>query len=164
MNPVDVAVAVLCLVFAASGVLHGLIRQIFSLGGIVAGHLLGIRYYGLAQKTLNLDFPYSDVAGYLAVFLASWAAVRILGALVEGRVRGSKLSGSDRAAGLFAGLLKGALVSVLLVFLLVVLLPRDSRVLRESKAAPHAIAAGRWLAAAFPQQIAEPFRKKAPSP
>jgi uncharacterized membrane protein required for colicin V production len=69
----------------------------------------------------------------------------------------------DRGAGLAVGLAKGALLSVLLVFLLVVLLPRDSRLLRESKAAPTAIAAGRWLAGVFPQKIADPFREKAPS-
>jgi hypothetical protein len=49
------------------------------------------------------------------------------------------------------------------VFLLVVVLPKDSRVLKESKAAPAAIAAGRWLAGVFPQKIAEPFREKASS-
>jgi membrane protein required for colicin V production len=163
MNPVDVAVSVLCLAFAVSGLLHGLVRQLFSIGGVVAGHLLGIRYYAFAQKSLRLSFQYSEAVGYIVVFLAVWVAVRILGALVEGKVRGSKLSGMDRVAGLAAGLLKGGLVSVLLVFLLVVLLPKDARALRESKAAPYAIAGGRWLAGVFPAQIAEPFREKAPA-
>jgi len=96
----------------------------------------------------------------MAVFLAVYLAVRLIGALIEGRVRNSKLSGADRLAGMAAGLLKGVLLSILLVFLLVVLLPRDARVLRESKAAPTAIVAGRWLAAAFPERIAESFREK----
>lgn len=163
MNPVDVSLAALCAWFAVTGALHGLVRQLFSIGGIMAGHLLGIRYYPLAQKHLELSFPHSEVAGYAAIFLAVLLVVRLIGILVEGRVRGSKLSGVDRLAGLAAGLLKGALLSVLVVFLLVVLLPRDSRVLRGSKAAPTAIAAGRWLAGVFPEKIAEPFREKAPS-
>jgi len=163
MNPVDVALAALCVWFAVAGLLHGLVRQLFSIGGIVAGHLLGIRYYPAAQKALELSFPHSEVAGYAVIFLAVLVAVRLIGGLVEGKVRGSALSGMDRAAGMAAGLLKGALLSVLLVFLLVVLLPRDSRVLRESKAAPTAIAAGKWLAGVFPQKIAEPFREKAHS-
>jgi hypothetical protein len=33
-------------------------------------------------------------------------------------------------------------------------------VLRESKAAPLAISAGRWLQSAFPDRIAESFREK----
>jgi membrane protein required for colicin V production len=163
MNPVDVALAAICLWFAVAGILHGLVRQLFSIGGILAGHLLGIRYYPLAQKKLDLSFPHSEVAAYAAVFLAVCIAVRLIGALVEGRVRGSKLSGVDRLAGMAAGLLKGALLSVLVVFLLVVLLPRDARVLRGSKAVPTAIAAGRWMAGVFPEKIAQPFREKAPS-
>jgi membrane protein required for colicin V production len=163
MNPVDVAVAALCLWFAVAGIVHGLVRQLFSIGGIVAGHLLGIRFYPLAQKHLGLSFPYSEAAGYAVIFLAVLIAVRLIGGLVEGRVRGSKLSGVDRLAGMAVGLLKGALLSVLAVFLLVVALPKDARILRESKAAPTAIAAGRWMAGVFPQKIAEPFREKASS-
>jgi membrane protein required for colicin V production len=163
MNPVDIALAVLCLWFAVAGILHGLVRQLFSIGGIVAGHLLGIRFYPLAQKYLGLTFPYSEAAGYVVIFLAVLIAVRLIGGLVEGRVRGSKLSGVDRLAGMAVGLAKGVLLSVIAVFLLVVVLPKDSRVLKESKAAPAAIAAGRWLAGVFPQKIAEPFREKAPS-
>jgi membrane protein required for colicin V production len=163
MNPVDVGLAALCVWFAVAGVLHGLVRQLFSIGGILAGHLLGIRYYPAAQKALELSFPHSEVVGYAVIFLVVCLAVRLIGVLVEGKVRGSKLSGMDRAAGMAAGLLKGALLSVLAVFLLVVLLPRDSRVLRGSKAAPTAIAVGRWLAGVFPDKIAEPFREKAPS-
>ena len=163
MNPVDVALAAICLWFAIAGILHGLVRQLFALGGILAGHLLGIRYYPAAQKALELSFPHSEVVGYTVVFLATCLVVRLIGGLVEGKVRGSKLSGMDRAAGMAAGLLKGVLLSVLAVFLLVVLLPRDSRVIRGSKVAPTAIAAGRWLAGVFPEKIAEPFREKAPA-
>jgi hypothetical protein len=58
------------------------------------------------------------------------------------------------------GLVKGALLSILIVFLLVILLPRDARLLRESKAVPTAVAAGERLAAAFPERFAESFREK----
>ena len=75
-------------------------------------------------------------------------------------MRKSKLSGSDRLAGMAAGLVKGALLSILIVFLLVILLPGDARLLRESKAAPTAVAAGKRLAAVFPDRFAEAFREK----
>jgi membrane protein required for colicin V production len=161
MNIVDIVLAALCVWFAISGISRGLVRQLFSIGGLVAGHLAGIRFYGLAASTLRLTFQYNDVVGYLAVFLPVYLAFRLLGALVEGRIRASKLSMADRMAGMAAGLTKGALVSVLVVFLLVIVLPGDSRALRQSKAAPYAIAAGRWLAEVFPDRMAEPFREKA---
>jgi membrane protein required for colicin V production len=160
MNLLDLVLAVLIAWFAVSGIVLGLVRQLFSLGGLVAGHLLGIRYFAFAQGKLGLSFQYAEVVGYAVVFLAAYLGFRLIGGLVENRVRESKLSGTDRLAGMAAGLVKGALFSILIVFLLVILLPRDTRLLRESKAAPTAIAAGKRLAAAFPDRFAESFREK----
>jgi len=160
MNLLDLILAILFVGFAVSGIARGLVRQLFSLGGLVAGHLSGIRYYAFAQGKLGLSFQYAEVVGYAVVFLAAYIAVRLIGGLIEDRVRKSKLSGSDRLAGMAAGLVKGALLSILIVFLLVILLPRDARLLRESKAAPAAVAAGKRLAAAFPDRFAESFREK----
>jgi membrane protein required for colicin V production len=160
MNLLDLVLAVLIAWFAVSGIVQGLVRQLFSLGGLVAGHLLGIRYFAFAQGKLGLSFQYAEVVGYAVVFLAAYLGIRLIGGLIENRVRESKLSGTDRLAGMAAGLVKGALFSILIVFLLVILLPRDTRLLRESKAAPTAIAAGKRLAAAFPDRFAESFREK----
>ncbi|MBW6502978.1 CvpA family protein [bacterium] len=160
MNLLDLVLAVLIAWFAVSGIVQGLVGQLFSLGGLIAGHLLGIRYFALAQEKLGLSFQYAEVVAYAVVFLAAYLGVRLIGGLIENRVRESKLSGTDRLAGMAAGLVKGALFSILIVFLLVILLPRDARLLRESKAAPTAIAAGKRLAAAFPDRFAESFREK----
>jgi len=160
MNLLDLVLAALIAWFAISGIARGLIRQLFSLGGLIAGHLAGVRWYGFAQAKLGLSFQHAEVVGYAVVFLAVYLAIRLIGGLIEGRVRKSKLSGADRLAGMAAGLLKGALFSILLVFLLVILLPRDARLLGESKAAPTVIAAGKRLAAAFPERFAESFRDK----
>jgi len=160
MNLLDVILAILIAWFAVSGIVRGLVRQLFSLGGLIAGHLAGVRWYGFAQAKLGLSFQYAEVVGYAVVFLAAYLAVRLIGGLIEGWVRKSTLSGTDRLAGMAAGLVKGALFSILIVFLLVILLPRDARLLRESKAAPAAMAAGKWLPAAFPDRFAESFREK----
>jgi membrane protein required for colicin V production len=161
MNIIDIVLAALCVGFAVSGAAHGLVRQLFSIGGLVAGHLVGIRFYGIAASMLKLTFQYNEVVGYLVIFLVVYLAFRLLGALIEGRIRASKLSWADRMAGMAAGLAKGALVSVLVVFLLVILLPGESRALRQSKAAPYAISAGHWLAHLFPDRIGDSFREKA---
>lgn len=160
MNLLDLILAVLMAWFAISGIVRGLVRQLFSLGGLVAGHLLGARYYAFAQAKLGLSFQFAEVVAYLVVFLAAYLVIRLIGGLIEGRVRNSKLSGSDRLGGMAGGLVKGALLSILIVFLLVILLPRDARLLRESKAAPTAIAAGKRIAAAFPERFAQSFREK----
>jgi len=160
MNPLDLVLAAMLAGFAVSGIVRGLVRQVFTLGGLLAGHLIGIRYASPAQAKLGFEFRYSEVASYAILFLAVYLAVRLAGGWIEGRVRKSKLSGTDRFGGMLAGLVKGALFSILLVFLLVIFLPADARLLRESKAAPVAVAAGKRLAAAFPERFAEAFREK----
>jgi membrane protein required for colicin V production len=160
MNLIDIVVVGLCVLFGVLGVAKGMVRQLFSIGGLVLGHLAGIRFYGPAVSWLKLSFKYSEAAGYAIVFLAVFLLCLLLGMFIEGRIRASKLSVVDRIGGLALGLAKGALLSVLLVFLLVIFLPGDASVLRGSKAVPHAVSAGRWLAEAFPDRIADMFREK----
>jgi len=160
VNPLDLVIVGLCLLFAILGVAHGFVRQAVSWIGLVASHLAGVRYHAAAARLLSLDGRYSDEVGYLCVFAAVYLAARIVGILVERWVRSSRLSGTDRLAGGAAGLLKGVLLSVLLVFFLVIFLPRDARLLRESKLAPRAAVAGRWLGHVFPERMAAAFRDR----
>jgi len=161
VNLLDVVIVSLCLVFAVYGIFQGIVRQLFSWSGLILGHLAGVRYYETAQEKLRLDFPHSDVAAYLLLFVAVYLLFRLLGLLVERSVRGSELSGADRFAGMLAGLVKGALLAVLLVFVLVILLPRDTALLRESTLAPTAMVAAGWVQKIFPERIGSAFREKA---
>ena len=160
MNLLDIVIAVLCLGLAVHGIFQGMVRQLFSWGGLIAGHIAGVKFFETAQVLLRLDFSHSDVVAYLLIFLAVYLAVRLVGILVERWVRGSELSGTDRLAGMLAGFGKGVLLSVLLVFVLVILLPRDTSLLRESKLAPHAMVAARWMQMVFPERIRDAFRGK----
>jgi membrane protein required for colicin V production len=160
VNFLDIVIAVLCLGLAVYGIFQGMVRQLFSWGGLIAGHIAGVKFGGIAQERLRLDFSHGDIVAYLLIFLAVYLAVRLVGLLVERWVRGSELSGTDRLAGMLAGLGKGVLLSVLLVFVLVILLPRDTSLLRESKLAPNAMVAARWMQKVFPERIRDSFREK----
>jgi membrane protein required for colicin V production len=160
MSVLDIVLVALCAGLGILGVVQGLVRQLFSLGGLVLGHLLGAKYYGPAREALGISFEHSEIVAYLLLFVGAYLGVRLVGALVERLVRGSTLSGTDRFAGLLAGLAKGAVFAVLLVFVLVILLPRDAPLLRASRLAPRAVAAVEWAAPIFPDPIAEAFREK----
>ncbi len=160
MSFLDIIIIVLCLGFAVYGIFQGVIRQIFSWGGLILGHIAGVRYYATVQENLHLDFPHGEVIAYLLTFLGVYVIVRLAGLIVERVVRSSELSGTDRAAGMVAGFVKGALLSVLLVFVLVIILPKDTAFLRESKLAPTAMEAARWMGKLFPERIREGFREK----
>jgi membrane protein required for colicin V production len=160
VNLLDIVIAVLCLGLAVYGIFQGIVRQLFSWGGLIGGHIAGVKFYGIAKEGLRLDFSHGDIVAYLLTFAAVYLAVRLVGLLVERWVRGSELSGTDRFAGMLAGFGKGVLLSVLLVFLLVILLPRDTPLLRESRLAPKAMVAARWMQQVFPERIRDSFREK----
>jgi membrane protein required for colicin V production len=161
VNLLDVAIAGLCIGFAVYGIVQGVVRQLFSWGGLILGHIVGVKFYTTAQEQLRLDFPHGDVVAYLLIFVAIYLLFRLVGLFVERWVRGSELSGTDRFAGMLTGFVKGALLSVLLVFVLVILLPRDTSLLRESELAPRAMVAARWVQKVFPEKIRTAFREKA---
>jgi membrane protein required for colicin V production len=164
VNLLDVAIIALCLGFALYGIVQGVVRQLFSWGGLILGHIAGVKYYEIAQRRLHLDFPHGEIVSYLLTFLGVYLAFRLVGLLIERWVRGSELSGTDRAAGMLAGFVKGALLSILLVFVLVILLPRDTGLLRESALAPRAMVAATWVAKIFPEKIRDAFREKTGEP
>ncbi len=164
MNLIDLLITALCVGFALYGIIQGVVRQLFSWGGLVLGHLAGVKFYEIVQDRLRIGFPHGDVVAYLLTFLAVYLLFRLVGLPVERWVRGSEMSGTDRFAGLLAGLGKGALLSVLLVFVLVILLPRDTSLLRESNLAPTAMVAARWGQKFFPERIRDAFREKAGDP
>jgi membrane protein required for colicin V production len=160
VNLLDIVIAVLCLGLAVHGIFQGMVRQLFSLGGLLLGHVAGVKFYAVAQERIRLDFSHGDVVAYLLTFVAAYLAVRLAGLLVERWVRGSALSGTDRIAGMLAGFGKGVLLTVLLVFLLVILLPRNASLLRESKLAPKTMVAAMWMQKVFPGRIRDAFREK----
>jgi membrane protein required for colicin V production len=136
------------------------VRQAASWAGLVLGHVLGIAFHPPVQKALEPHLLTGDAAAaYIAVFIGVYAAARLLGLLVEGWVRGSRLSGTDRLAGGLAGLAKGALAAILLVLLISAGLPRDYEPLRGSRLAPPALTAAGWLEKAFPERIRISFRQ-----
>jgi len=160
MNLLDIGIVVLCAVLALLGIIRGVVRQAASLGGLILGHVVGVKYYASVQKALGLDFTGGHVVAYLLALLAVYIAVRLVGLLVEQWVRKTKLSGMDRFLGFLAGAVKGALLSVLLVFVLVILLPRNASLLTGSKLAPRLTLAADWVKDIFPERIRESFREK----
>jgi membrane protein required for colicin V production len=160
VNLLDVVIVSLCLFFAVYGIVQGVVGLMFSWAGLLLAHVAGVKYYETAQERLHPDFPHGEIVAYLLTFLGIYLAFRLVGLLIERWVRGSELSGTERAAGMLAGFVKGALLSVLLVFVLVIILPRGTALVRESKLAPQAMVAATWAQRIFPVKIRDAFRKK----
>ena len=160
MSIVDLFVISFLVFFSVIGVVRGLVAQLFSLLGVVAGHLAGMHYCALLVSVLELKFKYAQLVGYLVILAVVFIVVAVIGSFIGGKIRNTSLSVVNRVLGLFAGMLKGVLLSVLLVYILIIIMPRDAQPLRKSFAVPYALAAGQWLMKESPSQITDSFKGK----
>jgi membrane protein required for colicin V production len=151
------------LVIAASLILggwRGFVREAFSLGGWVAGAILGFMF---AKPVANLAFGFvpepflRGVLAFILILVVTLLAAGLAGLLVAKLVHAAGMGLSDRAVGAVFGVARG-LVIVMLIVLAAGLtgIPHEP-FWRESRLAPPletaAIAAKPYLPAALAERI-----------
>lgn len=120
MNWLDLVLVVIMLWAVRSSLEAGLIQELFTLLGLVAGILVAGRLYAPIARALSGQVPreVANAATFLAILVAVWFVVGLLGRLARQMARKMLLGWADRLGGVFFGLLKGlVLVEILLVVL-----------------------------------------------
>ena len=163
MNFLDfILVGILC-VALIRGLMRGMIRQVASLLGILAGFVAAghfhLRLLHLLRSHLP-SIPHLEVLSYVIIFTASWLLAVLLG-MVAVRLSKAMLMGwADRLLGGMLGLLKGAVASVVLIAVLTLFLPGRSTVLARSALAAHAQTAGHFLVQLTPDGLRSRYEQK----
>lgn len=140
MNSVDTVIVVVLLVCGALGIYWGLIRQLLSIAGLVAGVVLASRYGPEVAGWLSSFIQNDQVVqalGFLGVVFAVSSLASLFATLLH-RFAGLLFLGwLDHLAGGLLGLLQGALV-VAVVVAIAAANPAEawSGALRESQFAP----------------------------
>ena len=122
MNYLDIAILVILAGFTLKGLLRGLLKEVCSLVGLVAGSFLAFRYHNpLAQwlmDTLNLPSQLCVVAAFLLLFLVTVILFSALGFLLSRVVKLIFLGGFNRVAGGLFGLMQGVVLLAVVLFAL----------------------------------------------
>ena len=125
----DFGVLIVLVVSIGISLLHGLAREMVSLGVWVGGFILATLFGGHVARFLpeSLGPLMSALVGFLIVFGVVLIAGWIVGLALSSAVRASGLAPADRALGSVFGLVRG-LIIVLVVVLLAGLtpLPREA--------------------------------------
>src|SRR5215204_5390449 len=134
MNTLDTLLVVVLLISATLGLYWGVIRQLLSVAGLIAGIVLATRYGGRVADSLS-SFISNDMATQVLGFLFVLIAVSALAGLLF-------LGWADHLIGGLLGLFQGALAcSVILMVVALAPSERFSNALAESRIVP-------WLARA----------------
>lgn len=121
MNILDIIIAIPLLIFIYKGFSKGLIYEITTLGGILAGSFLAIHFSEWVAELLPIEGEYTILVAFLVTFLATLVGAYFLGKCIEGLLKLTKLSFLNKIAGAGFGMLKGTcVIAILLNFILIV--------------------------------------------
>lgn len=167
MSLVDILIWAVLLVFVAKGFFRGLVREVCSLLGLVAGGWAAFRYSShLAEAIrpfIHLPQHIAAALSFVLIFLLTGLFFFLIGHLLTVAFKIMLLGGVNRVGGLIFGLLEGALILCMALYLGTSKPVPDKlkgHLLRSPTARPfittgHEIIAG-WDSAAKPAQPGAP--------
>lgn len=165
MTYLDYALIVVVAGSAAVGLFRGLFREAMSLAVWVAALWAAGRYSGWLVPYMArwIESPVLDLwAARLAVLIAVLLLGGVLTWLVSMAIRGGRLGGVDRSAGMAFGIARGVLLAAVLLVLLRVAGLDEEPWWRRSKLVPYATPVADALREAAEREIGQPGSLAAP--
>ena len=155
MNVLDIILIAAVVLFAARGLMRGILKEVVSLGSILLGILLASKLHHTIEPYLaiHIEDPGSvQAASYLVVFLAAVGATWLVAKVVRDVFKFELKGWIDHALGAAFGMTEGALLSCIALLMLGTFMPRAA-FLQESTLAPRAEPVLRLLSDFMPQSL-----------
>ncbi len=163
MNSLDLILLIIIGVSLAVSTFRGAVREIFSLGGVIAGFILASRYYektSLGVFRLTSDPKINDIISFLVIFIFSAVIISFIGGLLSHAVNKSGFKVLNTLLGAFVGAIKGVLIASLVLYALLVFFPANSAMFTKSKTFPYAVEISKLISPIGPKFFREELDKK----
>ena len=161
LNAFDWFLVVVLAISTIRGFSRGIIRVLFSIGGLIAGILLASWTYGDAAQWLRRwihSRETAQVLGFLLILVGVVILFGLVAAIVRRTANAVGLGPVDRMVGAAFGVLRGCLLGVLIMTGLAAFVPNSSWV-KNSQLSPYFLTGAHALSFVVPQhfqkQIAE---------
>lgn len=129
MTWVDWAIVVVLAAATIGGITQGLLRSVFSLGGLIFGLLIAAWNYGkVAAVVLPLvrNETVADAIGFLLIALIIMAIASLIGHIISKVVHKIGLGCLDRLAGAVFGFVQGAVLVMLSILIVLAFFPKST--------------------------------------
>ena len=139
MNSFDVVVAVILGFCLIRGIFRGLVKEVASIMGVLAGFYAAYTYYPEMAKLLSRwisNTIYLNITSFMAIFCLILIIISILGVVLKYLLSIAHLGWVDRVSGAGFSVFKGILIVSVLLLTLTAFLPKGSPQLRDSLLAP----------------------------
>ncbi len=163
MNSFDILVTVIFGFCLIRGIFRGLVKEVSSIIGVMAGYYAAYSYYPHVAKFLSQWIPviaYSRLIGFLVIFLGIFLIVSILGVIIKYLMSISFLGWADRISGGVFGLIKGLLIASVLFIVFTTFLPKNASIVKDSVVAPYLSHASNLMAKIVKKDMKTEFVEK----
>lgn len=163
MNLLDLAILSILCFCLIRGVFTGLIREVFSVTGVLIGFLAASTHYMQVAKSLSDWMPDASkikLLSFLSIFFGFIVVVTILGGIIKSLLKIDLLSSVDRTFGGGVGIIKGVLIVSVLLLALTAFLPKDVPTVKESLLSSHFILVSQRMARIVSKDMRHEFSDK----
>ena len=163
MNSFDIFIIVVVGFCLIRGVFRGLIKELSSIIGVLAGFYGAYTYYMKLAKLLSKwvsDTGYLNILSFLLIFCAVFIIISVLGVVIKYLLNIAFLGWVDRICGAGFGLMKGVLIVAVVLITLTAFLPKGSPLIKNSRLAPHVAMVSETMAKVASEDMKDRFAVK----
>ncbi|MHB8173030.1 MAG: CvpA family protein [Nitrospirota bacterium] len=163
MNSLDLALLIIIAVSLAVSTFRGAVREIFSLGGVIAGFLLASHYYektSLGVLRLTSYPEINNIISFLAIFIFASVLISFIGGMLSHAANKSGFRVLNTLMGAFIGAIKGLLIASLVLYALLVFFPADSDMFTHSRTFPYAVKLSKLISPLGPKFFRDELDRK----
>ena len=156
MNPFDIGIAIIFAFCLIRGFFRGFIKEVFSIIGAVGGFYCAGAYYLTVARLLSKwmpNIPYTNIVGFLIVFLVVFILISLLGIGVRYLVGIVFLGWVDRFCGVVFGAFKGVLIASILLMAVTTFLPEFEPLIKKSKLYPNVMLVSEKMIDMVPEEM-----------
>lgn len=163
MNPFDILIIVILGFALIRGFFRGLVREVASIAGVVAGFYAANAYHPVMGAHLSSwisDPAYVDIISFTIIFVLVFILTGFLGVIITYILKLDFLGWADRLFGTLFGLGKGFLIVAVMVMMLTAFLPKNAPIIQDSLLAPRISFLSEKLAGLADDEMKQNFTSK----
>lgn len=160
MNILDILIAVIVGFCLVRGIFRGIIKELTSIVGVVAGFFVAYNYYSVVANPLSrliIDKSYLNIVSFFLAFAVVFFAVGFLGVILKHVFKAAALGLADRILGGTFGLVKAILIVSVLLVPLTAFLPEKSPLIKDSFLAPYVSILSEKMVVIVPKEMKEKY-------
>jgi membrane protein required for colicin V production len=163
MNLFDFVVLIIVCYCLVRGCFRGLVKESFSIIGVLAGFYGAYTYYPRISTLLAGWIPnegHGNILAFMIVFFVVFFVVSILGIIIRYLINTFFSGWVDRVGGIVLGILRGGLIVAVVFIALTAFLPKKTPFLQNSRLSPYVARYAEMMAEVIGKDMKASFKNK----